>query len=102
MARRLHLQRYACGHGGGAWVALPAPLYYSIIESSHCPPGIGRKFFGRAVSAAGTWANGMNRPGLTCSLVWQTIRAIMGDHSQEEQALIRGWKSDRSQLSIML
>ena len=56
MVRRLHLQGCACGHGGGAWVALPAAIHYSVVESSHCPPRIGRKLFGRAVSAAGAWA----------------------------------------------
>src|SRR6476469_2379215 len=62
MVRRLHLQGCACGHGGGAWVALPATIHYSVAESSHCPPGIGGEFFGRAVFAAGARANGMNRP----------------------------------------
>ena len=62
MVRPLLLQGCACGHGGGAWVALPAPIHYSVVESSDCPPGIGRKLFGRAVSAASSWANGMNRP----------------------------------------
>ena len=57
MVWRLHLQGCACGHGGGAWIALPAPVHYSVVESSHCPPGIGRKLFRRAVSAAVLWAN---------------------------------------------
>ena len=61
MVRRLHLQGCACGHGGGAWIALPAAVHHSIVESSHCPPRIRRKLFGRAVSAAGAWANGVNR-----------------------------------------
>src|SRR4029077_19547692 len=56
MDRRLHLQGCACGHGGSAWVALPATIHYSVAESSRCPPGIGREFFGRAVSAAGARA----------------------------------------------
>src|SRR4029077_10498369 len=49
LVRRLHLQGCACGHGGGAWIALPAPVHHSIVKSSHCPPRIGRKLFGRAV-----------------------------------------------------
>ena len=40
--------------------------------------GSDAKFFGRAVSAASAWANGMRQAGLTCSLVWQT----MGDHGR--------------------
>src|SRR5215204_7012901 len=52
MVRRLHLQGCACGHGGGAWVALPAPVHYSIIKSSGCPARIRRKLFGRAVFTA--------------------------------------------------
>src|SRR6478752_6188666 len=73
MVPRLYLQGCACGHGGGAWVALPATIHYSVAESSHCPPGIGRKFFGRAVSAASARARRMRTAGLTCPLVWQTI-----------------------------
>src|SRR5438874_10423138 len=88
MDRRLHLQGCAHGHGGGAWVALPATIHYSVVESSHCPPRIGRKFFGRAVSAAGTWANGMKgRIDLLVGLA--NDQSIMGDHSQEEQALMK-------------
>src|SRR5678816_3992333 len=60
MARRLHLQGCACGHGGGAWVALPAAIHYSVVESGHCSPRIGRKLFGCAVPAVGARANGMN------------------------------------------
>ena len=43
MVRPLLLQGCACGHGGGAWVALPAAIHYSVVESSHCPRRIGRK-----------------------------------------------------------
>src|SRR5258705_10167530 len=56
MVRRLHLQGCACGHGGGAWIALPAPIHYSVVESSHCAARIGRKLFRRALSAACSWA----------------------------------------------
>jgi hypothetical protein len=57
---RLHLQGCACGHGGGAWFALPEAIYHSVVENSDCPARIGRKLFGRTVSTAGAWANGMN------------------------------------------
>ena len=60
LVRRLHLQGCACGHGGGAWIALPEAVHYSVVESSHRPARIGRKLFGRAISAAGARANGMN------------------------------------------
>src|SRR6516162_10132882 len=53
LVRRLHLQGCACGHGGGARIALPAAVYYSIDESNHCPARIRRKFFGRGISTAG-------------------------------------------------
>ena len=56
MVRRLHLQGCPCGHGGGARIALPAPIHYTIVKSSDCPPRIGRKLFGRAVLAAGARA----------------------------------------------
>src|SRR5438045_1212716 len=75
IARRLHLQGGARGHGGGAWLALPATIHYSVVESSHCPARIGRKLFGRAVFAATAWSRRMRIGRLTCSLVWQTIRA---------------------------
>src|ERR1700757_499692 len=74
MARRLHLQGCACGHGRGAWLALPAAIHHSVIESSHCPARIGRKLFGHAVLAATARSRRMRVAGLTCSLVWQTIR----------------------------
>src|SRR6478735_11625034 len=73
MARGLHLQGCACGHGGGAWIALPATIHYSVVKSSDCPPRIGRKLFGRTISAVGAWARRMRIDGLTCSLVWRTI-----------------------------
>src|SRR6476660_7476485 len=75
MARRLHLQGCACGHGGGAWIALPETIHYSVVKSSDCPPRIGWKLFGRAVFAATARSRRMRIVGLTCSLVWQTIRA---------------------------
>src|SRR5262249_10538957 len=53
---RVHLQGCACGHGGGARVPLPAAVHYSVVESSHCPARIGRKLFGRTISAAGARA----------------------------------------------
>ena len=40
-----------------ARIAFPAAIHYSVVESSHCPARIGRKLFGRAVFAAGAWAN---------------------------------------------
>src|SRR4029079_675587 len=58
MGGRLHLQGCARRHGGGAWIALSATLHYSVVENSHCPPGIGRKLFRRAVFAAGARAKG--------------------------------------------
>src|SRR6478736_9081932 len=73
MVWRLHLQGCACGHGAGAWVALPATVHYSVVKSSDCPPRIGRKLFGRTISAVGAWARRMRTDGLTCSLVWRTI-----------------------------
>ena len=86
MAWRLHLQGCACGHGGGAWIALPATIHYSVLESSHCPPGIGREFFGRAVFAAGARANAVTgRIDLLVGLA--NGQSIMGDRSHEEQAL---------------
>ena len=86
MAWRLHLQGCACGHGGGAWIALPATIHYSVLESSHCPPGIGRKFFGRAVFATGARANAVTgRIDLLVGLA--NGQSIMGDRSHEEQAL---------------
>src|SRR5262249_32111039 len=60
LVRRLYLQRYARGHGGGAWVPLPAAIYYSLVESSHRQARIGRKLFGRTIPAAGARTNGMN------------------------------------------
>src|SRR6516162_1306927 len=73
LVRPLHLQGCACGHGGGAWVALPAPVHHSIVESSHCPARIGRKLLRRTIPTAGARKNGMIE-GLTCSLVWRTIK----------------------------
>src|SRR5215471_7389957 len=61
MVRRLYLQGCACGYGGGAGIALPAAVHYSVVESSHCPARIWRKLFGRTISAAGARAKGMNR-----------------------------------------
>jgi len=102
MVRRLHLQGCACGHGGSAWVALPAAVHYSLIESSHCPPRIWWKLFGRAVSAtgAGTIVVILSTP-LCCArddnryVMFDLLvslangQSIMGDHSQEEQALLK-------------
>src|SRR4026207_2422670 len=51
MARRLYLQGCARGHGGGAWVALPTAVHYSVVESNHCQARIGRKLFGCTVFA---------------------------------------------------
>src|SRR6516225_5414086 len=45
MVRCLHLQGCAWGHGGSAWVALPAAVHYSLIESSDSAPRVGRKLF---------------------------------------------------------
>jgi len=52
MDKCLNLQRCACRYGSGAWLRISAPLRHSIAEGSHCAPGIERKIFGRAFSAA--------------------------------------------------
>src|SRR5262245_42707840 len=54
LVRRLYLQRCACRHGGGAWVALPAAVHYFVVESGHCSARLGRKLFGRTISATTT------------------------------------------------
>src|SRR5438552_15764026 len=53
MARGVHLQRRACGHGGGARFALRASFRHAVIESDHRPARFRRKLFRRAVSALG-------------------------------------------------
>src|SRR5436305_10796026 len=53
MVRRLHLQGGACGHAGGAWIPLPAPVHHSVVETSYCPPRIWWKLLGRPFLAAG-------------------------------------------------
>src|SRR5262245_59020447 len=56
MVWSLHLQGCASGHGSDARIALPEVIRYSIVESSHCQARIGRKLFGRTISAAGARA----------------------------------------------
>src|SRR5262249_4264842 len=54
MARGVHLQGRASGHGGGARLALRASFRHAVIESDRRPARFGRKFFRLAVSAPGS------------------------------------------------
>src|ERR1700719_2637840 len=51
MGRRLHLQRCASRHGGGAWLGLSALVYHSIAERNNCSAGIKCKIFRCTFSA---------------------------------------------------
>src|SRR5437899_401396 len=59
--RCVHLQGRAGGHGGSAWLALSAALYYSISKSHHRAARIGSTVFRRALSAVGTGPHSVNR-----------------------------------------
>ena len=52
LVRRLYLQGCACGHGGGAGVALPKTIHDPFAESDHRPARIRRELFGCGVSTA--------------------------------------------------
>src|SRR5438045_1661256 len=68
MASGVHLQRRACGHGGGARFALRASFCRTVIESDYCPTRFRRKVFRCAVPGPGSRSGAMKWESLTCLL----------------------------------